>query len=478
MKRICCLLVLIMTASFLWVPSALANSWNLPKELLGLFDGNPEYLDYYRTASDGKTGDNHPEGTAVFVMTSRYHNQLFIAAQTGNRWEITAQSTIALYQPEDERARECTIEKISEDCFTLSYPGEVYTFALMPSNVGGSRWVLTGGASLESGCDMVLQGEVNYVFSQNGEESLWNIEAIPLEAFNIALMPKTLKEVRHLNGVTALTNEIWLRGYPHPPTGEKELVPVYGAPEEKAWRGGEGKASVSLKEDFNLIGKEEEKENWCLVEYSISPRSRRIGYINHKSLWEEAHPFSFTHKVVPLGEETFMTDDPNCSQREIATLEKGTMVDVLGTFNPFYLYVESRIGEQQVRGFIPVKTIGVEAGTSQNHPKELLGRWEVYAGGTIYAQAIHFLEDGTCLGYVFEEDTTEEFRLYKQGTWTVDPYDSGYNLVWNKPACTITFRNTDGTVEQYGLEMNEEEEGFSLSFWEGGGGYMPVAWEE
>ena len=55
-------------------------------------------------------------------------------------------------------------------------------------------------------------------------------------------------------------------------------LPVYSAPYEDAWRGAKGKASVSMKEKFRLLGTLDDG-TWGLVDYKVDDKSRRIGWI-------------------------------------------------------------------------------------------------------------------------------------------------------------------------------------------------------
>lgn len=48
-------------------------------------------------------------------------------------------------------------------------------------------------------------------------------------------------------------------------------------------------------------------------------------------------------------------------------------------------------------------------------------------------------------------------------------YNPFWNLYWNDPFYEITLVDEDGTVNVKGLSIDEE--GFSLTYWAGGGGY-------
>ena len=55
----------------------------------------------------------------------------------------------------------------------------------------------------------------------------------------------------------------------------------------------------------------------------------------------------------------------------------------------------------------------------------------------------------------------------------ISGHSTGCNLYWNDPPYVLTLTGDDGRVNVKGLNFSEDqgEEIFSLSYWEGGGGY-------
>ncbi|MGN0747316.1 MAG: hypothetical protein ACI4ML_11615, partial [Aristaeellaceae bacterium] len=86
------------------------------------------------------------------------------------------------------------------------------------------------------------------------------------------------------------------------------------------------------------------------------------------------------------------------------------------------------------------------------------------AGGSMAADYLTLYADGTWLG----QNGAEIIH----GFWYVTDYNPNWNLYWNDPPYEITLMNDDGTVNVKGLSLNID--GFSLTNWEGGGGYVRV----
>ncbi len=135
--------------------------------------------------------------------------------------------------------------------------------------------------------------------------------------------------------------------------------PVYGAPDEEAWRGANGKASVSTKEPFRLLGWDDDKA-WMLIEYSISAREKRIGWIHADcAAARETHryfPSYFSRSLLRVTAKTSLTDDPNLSRRRIATLSPGDTVIGLCACDG-WVCVETEIGGKPVWAFCKPDTL-------------------------------------------------------------------------------------------------------------------------
>lgn len=455
-----CLIWVILMTFFLAISPAMANSWNLPSGLILLFSADHAYDDYHRAASDAQTADYKPTELAVFEMISKDHTELFVAVQAGKEWKIACQSTEALYQPGQDNVEKCSIEKLSSMSFLLSYPGESYTFEL---NYDG--WILTA-AQFAGGCSMQIRDDYyTYIYTNGTETAPWITRPIPVEKFSISQQPKTIDAVKHLNTVQEISRSAFYLNHSASVNGPKN-VPVYTAPSKIAYRAANDKAAISLSDEFWTLGTQ---DNWCLVRYKIDNKTAHYGYINYPDFVEPA--LLFTRKMVTLEKDTFITDDPWLSQRPITTLTQGSGVNFLAVYEPYYAYVETQINGKTARGFIPMTSIASDIDTEGGTIPELLGYWKVWAGGTMYAEAIRFNADGTCLGYFPTDGDPEKLYVGRQGRWYVAPYDASYNRFWNDPPYMITFVDDNSLVRRYGLVLELEDNKFSLTDTEGGGGF-------
>ena len=107
--------------------------------------------------------------------------------------------------------------------------------------------------------------------------------------------------------------------------GIRVRLPVYAAPNRDAYRGANGKAEVSLKEPFEVLGTMADisgsGETWLLIEYSTRAGENRVGFVEKSAL----EPFA----SIDVGEidsvgltmtverDTAVTDDPHGSICEL-----------------------------------------------------------------------------------------------------------------------------------------------------------------
>ena len=94
---------------------------------------------------------------------------------------------------------------------------------------------------------------------------------------------------------------------------------------------------------------------WDLVEYEVSQRTHRTGWIEGGHLGDPA-PISLTD--LPADGAVFLTDDPLWSQyRTVEGLELKD-IHLLALLNPFYAYAKAvTTGGETVWGFVPLKLI-------------------------------------------------------------------------------------------------------------------------
>lgn len=469
------LLCMLLVTSFV-IPAS-ANSWGLKGKLLNAVSDVDTWNDY--TSLDSQVGD-------TAVMHSRYHNTLML-------WEDGRLRTFptAVYQPDDKRDDELILNGSKQD-FVLNYgDDEWYSFANK-----GDGWYLydaqigdvTANGYRSSADSSSLYGF--YVSKQH--DTVRFTREIMLSEFNVSLFPKTPQEVRHLNLMhAALDSGADILGWwaDDEDVGQKKsnagkgTTPVYSAPFGKsAWRAAKGKASVGLSGNLWVLRyvTNADGERYACIRYEVSERTQRIGYIPAEVLGEEAQgepSEDFIHVPVYAARETYLTDDPLCSQFPQFKVPAGTQFECLGMFNRWYAYVAAEVkdgrfvdGGEIVWGFVPLRDLALDADTHGSIlwdvMDQLEGSWEFYAGGNQAEDILVLHADGTYTGKWVQGD---EVYPDNHGSWFVTEYNPFWNLYWNDPPYEITLVDEDGTVNVRGLSIDEE--GFSLTYWEGGGGY-------
>ena len=108
---------------------------------------------------------------------------------------------------------------------------------------------------------------------------------------------------------------------------------------------------------------------------------------------------------------------------------------------------------------------------------QLDGCWEYWAGGSMGPDYLRLNADGTFYNPAWPQDG---------GTWVVTAYDPARGKYWNDPPYEIALFYRDGRVNVKGLTIGEQEDtgdgilrdAFSLTNWEGGGGYVRINEED
>lgn len=368
MKRlILCLLILMLPCA------ALANSWGAPGDTIELFEKNPEYEDYTSVANDYArnldAGLLNGSDKVQLVMENRYHRQLICAEKVDGHWRMTHASTAAVHQPGSGKDERPKLERTSEG-FILRYSDEYFEFALQDD-----EWVLWYAAV--SGLSFA-QAEYGFRVSDGSYTATWQIgeswdrdAALRLADFNISLFPRSLDEVRRLNELRAIIADGGgLLSEPMTTVADKSL-PVYSAPSEESWRGAEGKASVNLRDTeglhtFGMV------EGWQMIEYKVSLRTSRVGYIQEEGpeLNDVMHP-----TAVMAERETWLTDDPHVSQYHQMTIPANTTLTALDCYGCFYAYVETNLDGKVIRGFVPLRDLNLQGQSRVFLTDQLAGAW-------------------------------------------------------------------------------------------------------
>lgn len=442
MKRLLICLVLLMLPC-----AALANSWGAPGGTPELFEHDADYAEYFCIADDySATG-----ATAQLIMSSRYHNQLICAEKVDGHWLMTETSTKAVYQPGENNADKAELTR-TESGFMLIYPDEQYEFvyeneqwSLQYAWVNGLTFTPTVGGML------VTKGESSRVWRLVNSELL-------LQDFNISLFPRSLFEVERLNHLWAvIAGDFWL-DYASQSHAADLTLPVYSAPSEDSWRAADGKASVSLRDakglyTFGMV------DDWQLIEYRISLRASRVGYIH--GVEEEFVNWPLAPTAVTALSSTWLTDDPNVSQRRQMTIPANTELTALNVLAPFYAYVETTLNGQAIRGFVPLADL---------YPAEDSIAFDSLSGAWVDPSLCIVFSDvgGRFSIYELTQPATtvtgDMLTRLSGGSWIVRPCDPERYFYGETLSLTLLFE--DGTAACFGLNQNgdllelDDQEGF------------------
>ena len=222
---------------------------------------------------------------------------------------------------------------------------------------------------------------------------------------------------------------------------------VYSAPTKKSIRGAKGKARVSTNGWIQVFGAE---EDWILVQYDISDKQNRIGYIYINALPKDVTvpDLNLKRAAAVTNYAVEVTDDPLVSKTPLAKLTENTKVTCLGTMGA-WTYIEGTEKDALFRGFVPTECLSGTVTTLREAEKAIAGSWKLYAGTSIDASRIVFYEDGSVTG----RSTLESGREVEwNGSWQLDYYDSNRSRYWNDSEFELTLsRGT--SVELYGLRI-------------------------
>lgn len=476
--------LVIIAALLLGCVPASANSWGLQGKLLNAVMADSTWDDY--TALSSQAED-------YAVMHARYHNALFFVDGEKQLHVYTR----AVYQPED-KAKDLKLTW-KEEVLTLSYgAGEVYRFS--DGDGDGKTELLEA----RIGDFHVWRDDMGvysyYAEDRDGRVAFrgWN----PLSAFNIRLFPRSTAEVRRIHLLTAYlgdTHEIDSGDADAPGVlirpGKKGTAPVYAAPFGKsAWRAAKGKAAVGLNGDIRVLDdwRNADGESYTMVQYSVSERTRRVGWTLSRDLGreekkeQEHSPLEdFCRVDVRAAADTYLTDDPDVSQFEQFGVPEGTCFTCLGTWGADYAYVEAEVkngrftdGGAVVWGFVPLRDLEImDPGEELPEAAErLAGTWAFEAGGSFGPDVIAFAEDGTYTSNLVEQVHDPDGNLADSavsgGTWKVIACKPMWNLFWNEPEYALLCVGDNGGASLCGLSFDGE--GFGLTGGEGGAGYIPA----
>ena len=222
---------------------------------------------------------------------------------------------------------------------------------------------------------------------------------------------------------------------------------VYSAPDSKSIRGAKGRARVSTNGWIQVFGSD---RDWILVQYDITDKHNRIGYIYKNALPEDVvvPELVLTSITAVVNYDVAVTDDPLISKTPLAKLTENTSVTVLGAMGD-WTYIEGEENKVRFRGFVPTACLSGTVTDLREANRAIVGSWRLYAGSSINASRISFREDGTMTGRSVLDDGRE---VEWSGNWSLLEYDPVRGRYWNDSEFELTLTR-GSAVEQYGLRI-------------------------
>ena len=472
----------------LLAPAALANTWGLKSELLLKAVSNAGIYSEYTALAQLKVQDGE-----VAVMASRYHAVLLYAYEFNGKTRLDAYHT-AVLQPDEKGYKKVKLQR-RDPGFVLQYSDMEFYFTPLLSNE-----MLT--YTLESGTigSLTLQagGEnselTSYLACTDGTNKTnwygWQYATPSLAEFNLRLFPRTMEEIGAIREMDSILwpqfEEIELMDEEMPGDAGASTVPVYSAPGDGSVRFAKGKASVNLREPARFYGFTQDG-NWALIEYEVSDRTSRFGYVKRSDL-----PSSVTWKYnissidvpVTVTQDTFLTDDPNVSQYQQMTLNAGSSVRLLGKYREWYAYVETTLDGKTVRGFVPRACLRWPMPTEEapEAAARLVGEWESGGGSETLGSYVTFSADGTVTECGLPLAEWEALPANERAEYSCVTYPcyqvykaTERERAWSDSDYMLVYKNEMGYVvflEALGFYTEEDgREAFSIAYWENIDGY-------
>ena len=469
-------------------PAALANGWGLKRGLMLNAVSKTHDYDEYSALAQLKVQDGE-----VAVMASRYHAVLLFAYEFNGKARLDAYHT-AVLQPDEKDYNKVKLQR-KDPGFVLKYSDMEFYFTPLLSNEMLTYTMESGtigSLTLEAGGE---NSELtSYLACTDGTNKTnwygWQYATPSLAEFNLRLFPRTMEEIGAIREMDSILwpqfEEIELMDEEMPGDAGASTVPVYSAPSESSVRFAKGKASVNLREPAKFYGLTRDG-NWALIEYEVSDRTSRFGYVKRSDLpgsvtWRYTIPS--VDMPATVTQDTFLTDDPNVSQYQQMTLNAGSSVRLLGKYREWYAYVETTLDGKTVRGFVPRACLRWPMPTEEapEAAARLVGEWESGGGSETLGSYVTFSADGTVTECGLPLAEWEALPANERAEYSCVTYPcyqvykaTERERAWSDSDYMLVYKNEMGYVvflEALGFYTEEDgREAFSIAYWENIDGY-------
>lgn len=341
----------------LWCGGALASKWGMSGEMHDFLKQSGQYGDY----TDIRSGYDRSAPCFPFIASNGENSQLVVVRRNAKgELEQVGRYPAAVLQPSAGRKAECWLGDEGNGIQLTPMWGNTGDYMRIgwddTDEERAGENLLLRAAEIGELTFILREDKAGYLVSDGADEVLWATGGIRASEFCWAMMPETLEDVLDCNQVYDMIGVSGVFDGRHTVDLHKSRnLPVYAAPSEEAWRGVNGRAMVSLKEPFDVLGME---DGWWLIEYDITPARRRIGYVRiPENAGHEAAPLSPTVTVITLRCDAALTDDPHGGGETVTVLKKGTQLRCFGWANAFWAWVEAEAEGRAARGFIPISAV-------------------------------------------------------------------------------------------------------------------------
>lgn len=366
---------------------ARANQWGATGQLLVFLESTKDFDDYPNIVA-AKPLPGNPYVPAV--VWNLQHSQLLLLEQD-DQGRLKQLGRYPAAVPEPDSWQKVAVEALPEGGFALSFEykdgrmDERFTFGLRHYDPFTNTHSLTLLSASLRGRTLTLD-ESDSHYQVAGNDTIWQSDAIPLERFTYSQLPTSEGEISHRNHVKEALgpDSLSYRSILLNP-GQDALLPVYTAPEEKAFRGADGKAAVSLKAPFQVLAVTQDGL-WWLIRYEISASAGRLGFVKVPAGMNQPAPILPTEtRALKLMLDTVLTDDPYGEGRTLKKLRTMEELAVLGWLDSSWALVQTSISGKDAWGFVPIAALmPPEDIPDLVVAKTLQGDWRFLSGGEVF----------------------------------------------------------------------------------------------
>lgn len=341
---------------------------SMPEEIAAFFMDS-KYSDCTISANAYIALENTPGGSFAFVVTtSDAANTLYGFRRENGKWAYYLKTASALPQEKgvfflsNAKGTQLNNTVISQDMLEIGLQlegvEEYWSFWEFFAVNSAGQWQLRQIESYLPGASVFASvsetgihyyGDVSYLEDAPLLQAVEGTVETNLRYFDWSAFPKSPAQAESkLSTPPTLPASSELIAQNVKLTGGQKF-PVYSGPGEWYLRGANGKAVVSTNDWIQVFGVD---SDYLLIQYAVSSDHMRFGYITASAAPELVSSLDFSYAAAYVTEPAALTDDPLYSRQSLGMIQEGQQVQWLAIMGD-YVYVETRLSDQPVRGFLP-----------------------------------------------------------------------------------------------------------------------------